>query len=403
MRKSKITALTLTLILTLGSFSICKASVNNISNLDKPYNVYSVEIPTSVSNFAKSKFQILLESARQDPDSYGLPKEIIDKLYIGSGFNIFEEGSNSPKNQNIYYYTVMYNDKIMAIFTVGIDPNGDIYATLGKDFAGELQDIFEKHNDGSSFVLISSDNNIYAQNKSGSYPVFVYQEDKTANLKNVSYEKHIKDVKKAFNTNDKLNIKKKSDTIARESILNSKATSLNSQSSLSSMALSTSLSSKWLQVPKINQMDSNNVKRGMCWAAATASILDYKLNCNLSATTICDISQKSYNIGGSIYDARNAMVYYGVYSSRAITGILNDTTIESYINNNTPIYMESRGGSSLAHSTVLRGYMVGSGYIDISIMNPNTAQYEAAYRVGSSYNYSMGNVTYTWTQTVVYN
>ncbi|MDT8715709.1 hypothetical protein IAI10_03420 [Clostridium sp. 19966] len=392
MKIKKIIPLFLTLCLTLCGYSTIKVSADTITKYHNNTDIVSLIVPDKISSFASLNFQTLIAGIKESPESYGIQKAMTEKLYLGNAFNIFEDRLNVLQNQSIYYYPILYNDEIVAIFTVGLDEKGGIYSTIGKDFADRLQYIIDTYNDGGSFVLISSDSNIYAQNKLGSFIVSEDNKDKLRSFDKSSYNKYLDKIKKSFPKSSLINVKKEFKTTPKKSddTYTSKSLALNS-SKLNNL----SLSSTWLPVPIVRN------QYGLCWAASCASVLNYRLCTNLTPTQIADDMHMDYNKGANIYQISDTLKHYGDSNARGLDRILSDNEIETYINFNAPIIMGTHSDIG-PHATVIRGYMVGDGFIQISMMNPNLDTYQAAYAQNGSYYYVMDNNRFVWRETAVY-
>lgn len=70
------------LCLVLGNVTVCKASPNIFTDLNKPCNVYSLRIPTAVSIFDKTNFQTVFESIIIEPEMYGISASHLRNMYL---------------------------------------------------------------------------------------------------------------------------------------------------------------------------------------------------------------------------------------------------------------------------------------------------------------------------------
>lgn len=169
-----------------------------------------------------------------------------------------------------------------------------------------------------------------------------------------------------------------------------------------------------LPVPLVKNESVDGV--GICWAASTASMIQYRTNggVRLTAKNVYDtVANNSGYKPGSNDSVRFALSYYGLTEYRDMTTGMDFASVEQQIDAKYPIYMAISGtGNSINknyyHAVVLCGYGIennGTGFYEI--MDPNvhdsTIWFTVNVRTGVFTYASPYSITFrNWYRTVYY-
>lgn len=96
----------------------------------------------------------------------------------------------------------------------------------------------------------------------------------------------------------------------------------------------------------------------MCWAAAVATVVNYKKSSMVTGFDVCNRMGIGYNTGGTIYQEHQALSLYGVTYNGISGTSLDWNTIKNNINNNHPIIanLMSNSGTYKAHAVTIYGF-----------------------------------------------
>jgi hypothetical protein len=159
-------------------------------------------------------------------------------------------------------------------------------------------------------------------------------------------------------------------------------------------------SSKFLNVPIVNQKDPDGIPNNMCWAADVASIVNYKNGRNLTAINVCDTMGYQYNQGGNAYDTQYALNHYSIPST-ALGSTMSEPDIVSDISNNKPAVIGLYSDYGIGHSVVLCGYASYSSAFTLSVMDSYEERYSAMYYDSTIGRYYLSGASmYHWYFTV---
>ncbi len=290
------------------------------------------------------------------------------------------QGENLVTFGNANYYPVYYGDSIYGIMIIN-SPNQADYTTysFAKEFADKLNQLIA---DGyKDYCIVVDNNKLYLKDGSKvdllvEYPNSSNEEFKISSnqIDNTTIISGIDDDNIKYNVN------------SVQSILSPAITNIRS------FAASTVTNS----VPIWNQYGLN-----ICWAGTVWCIGSYRTGS--TAYDPGDVARSvfgsDWNKGAQNDEAQEAFSNcYGIQTT-LINSTLSDSSIQSYIGQGKPLFMDWQS-PSYGHAMTLRGYSIGNN-MQISVMDTNGGQYKWFYKTGSNYSYVNGE-TYIWDATIVY-
>jgi len=376
------------LMVTFSTTSFAQDANNNL--VGKGIYIQSDSLPSKVTDLAKSKFQFLLEGVRVNPKMYEIEANQIDNLYLGAGFNVFTVGDGNLQTIETYYFPVILDENTKFILTITSNGDGNYSATLGRDFAVELNNLNKNSKSDPYIILGTSTGQLYAKNS------------KKLNCLN---EKYIKTTEK--DNNEKLkfnsiknndsskiikNISDKFETLPRNHKEKVASNAINDSNLLSGLSYSTS-SGNSLNVTCVSQAG-----RPLCWAATVACIANYRNKTSLSATDVCNAMGLPY-AGVETPVAADALIHKYSICSTYTYSVPSFSTIMAFIDNGRPIYMSSESSQGW-HATTLYGYITSSQGVGISLMDPLYECSKQGYSSGGTFTYAFGSTTMTWRKSI---
>lgn len=148
---------------------------------------------------------------------------------------------------------------------------------------------------------------------------------------------------------------------------------------------------------------------GLCWAAAIATISNYKRDTYLTAKQVTNAIGIGYNDGATLSQAQDAMRKQGLYFTRRREYAPFDL-VKMNIQNRSPLYISGVGysnGTLVGHATTIYGYKEVAGeqclMIWDSASNGNKGDsYMVSYNGASTVFFSDQNsAVYTWNGTLL--
>lgn len=110
-------------------------------------------------------------------------------------------------------------------------------------------------------------------------------------------------------------------------------------------------------------------REGLCWAASTATIINYLNGTNIHPRTIADVEGIPYDNGGYIEDAVDAMSKYRVVY-KAHGGPSSIEIVKFNIKNKRPLFVYSTSGIHSGHAVTCYGYDHPNGQPYVYLWNP---------------------------------
>lgn len=154
-----------------------------------------------------------------------------------------------------------------------------------------------------------------------------------------------------------------------------------------------------LDVPVVSEETDDGVPHGICWAACTACIVNYKYHYNLTAANVCNAMGGDYS-GASLKKISGTFNHYSIHST-VIDKPLSFAQIRSSIDDNNPVIMASEGDLG-HHVTVIMGYIISSQGTALQIMDPQYG-FKGAFSSGNTFYYYSGIAKMPWCKTIVLN
>ncbi|SKC89095.1 papain-like cysteine protease family protein [Maledivibacter halophilus] len=324
--------------------------------------IASLQPSETVTDFAQKNIGFLLNNLKSDPEAFGMTGIDFDNLTLSKPIIPYDADNNYATIKDLVYYPVLENNKIVAIYSVTKSKNGTLTATLGRDFADEINNFISSNNEKFSLV-ISSDG------------LHIINNLETAKLEHNNKHK---------NGHLKIDIKN-----APKEIMTSEIKSdykANIDSSTKGAMLRGTLPDKYtIHVPVVRQYNDN-----VCWAACAASVGQYWTNIRKTARQVCDILGISYSRGGTLSNTEDALediydINAGVnkrshYEGQEVSEVIHDE--------GKPIIAGFKGDGKLGHMVVVCGYRIYSSGKTLTIMDPNYSYYRT-----STYNDDEGDYT----------
>ena len=125
--------------------------------------IVSEEVSQKIINYAIINFPRHIQIASHYSTEFKLPSSNAKDYILGHPFKLFS--NNKLMNYDVYYFPVIYLQRIVGIFTV-CDTNGELFGSFDKGFSDALEDILSKK--GGSYVIAIVDGNLEAINESES-------------------------------------------------------------------------------------------------------------------------------------------------------------------------------------------------------------------------------------------
>ncbi len=289
---------------------------------------------------------------------------------VSSGIQQFTLDGDQLVPDNIYYYLVYGDDRIVGVITAHQDENGNIVTGLVTGYVdvlnAELVDSDEKYifvSTGSALYLVKGKDNAYMLEHLDEY-------EEISDMQNIGYgDFNSKEIGNAINAIDVANI-----PVAQASSID-------------------------LNVPIVRQY-SNPI----CWAASMASILNYVNGTSYTAVNVANATGKGLN-GASYNEVKS--YYTGTYKMSVTgTGAMTSSKVFECLNNGQPIQVFHLPSSGVGHSLVLTGAFQISSDVFYVYMDPNYSSYRsievvaAAKSDGTKMGIDVGGTTMYWSNSI---
>ena len=147
--------------------------------------------------------------------------------------------------------------------------------------------------------------------------------------------------------------------------------------------------------------------KGMCWAASTATVVNYVKKKGVTAYDVCNLMGINYNKGASMYVARDALSRYGISNyNNVLGGACSQACIRENIDNN---HLLLAGGTNdqygMEHMVVICGYE-DKNVTRYKICNPANKNGQGGYGV-RQYNDGIcavvSGISFQWRSTLCVN
>lgn len=352
--------ITLTLMLICSSsMSVRAAMIDNLSGIVF-ISGSSEMLDQYVNNIASKHIATLAQLGSID---------VCAEYSVSSGIQQFTFSDKHLVPNNIYYYLVYGDDKIVGVITAHQYDNGDIVTGLITGYTDvlndELVDSVEKYmfvSTGSALYLVKGNKNTYLLEH-----LIEYEE--ISDMQNIGYGDY--EFKEIENTINKIDV----------ACIPATQASIN------------------LNVPIVKQYGNP-----ICWAASMASILNHVSGTSYTARDVADATGKGLN--GATYNEVNSY-YTGTYNMSVTgAGTMTSSKVAECLNNGQPIQVFHFPSSGSGHSLVLTGMVQVSSDLFYVYMDPNYSSYRsievitAAKTDGTKVGIEVGGTTMYWSNSI---
>lgn len=385
---------------------------------------------TDIESSIKKDFPLLLWNLKENPSVYGLSQEDLlgVKLLSPVRFVTNETSENELASEGelyaLHFPMINTKGKIFAIYTI-IKTDNHVNATMGVDFAVLLERL--KNEGVKNTVLVQNENGIIALtengrtvslngNESSIDQATLSLKENFANYPYVSLNLEVINEEysdKAEIAVNKFSLKKVETNFIEGNRKNNEAditeTSAATEENSTRSIVKASGSATLANYPIVDQK-IGNTQYGLCWAATVASMCRFEKPlsyASLTAQNVADYMGVGYNDGGTNNEAKEALSHYlGAPYSPTITGVLSDGDIKTVIDNVDPAYTQNKRKTGFwpwsfdYHAVALIGYSFTSSGSTIQIMDPAYETIKTATKSGSTWSFSFGDTTFSWTKTI---
>ena len=339
-------------------------------------------ISTSDIMYAKTNlFPALEADLIYTPEALGFTSDNVQSISLGDAFTINTyDGGNFNDINDIMYFPIISDNNILALLTL-TKYNGELSASIGKDFADELSDYLDDNDD--TVALFSYEQDIFGIDSSSNVEVVFdspdNNESRQPSMDNILY----------------------ADVVTSSNVL-SVETLYESTTDIDISGIEPTRSYNYLiYYPIVYQGNY-----GICWAATVAAMVIYEVSYinNLTATQVCDAIGHGYN-GGTKDDIIEALEYYlpSIYLPMYYPYVMSQYDIKTIINNDDPACMlcHDINNSNNRHAVSLCGYSEWDGGFQIRIMDSAYQCFKfSTYSSANGYLFPFGNTQYKWDYTV---
>lgn len=372
----KIISLVLILTIIFSTFNIYAQS--NKKNNDN-FEITSEKVPADITKFAKKHFCNQIKDVINNPEIYRIQFKDENNIKLGKPIKLYEYKPDDDilTDDEVYYFPILENKKIIGIYVVFELKNGELSATLSKGFANELENLKSFKSDRDTFKIVKIGQSVNAVNNKRTVTL---EKDKDDNF---DYNKH----------NEKIKTKFKSKKATDETI---EITNANEEVSIMGSDPGAPIDYKYHYVPIVRQ----GYGKPWCWAATCASIINYKKGYSLSAEEVVTYVYGYPNTddGGTWSEMKKAYNHWGVYPYQY--GALSFSSTKNVLKyGNEPIHVGMYSSNGFAHSMTLRGfeeYSGGEKYYQLIDPNKSYGVSVIAYDYGYDVSYYLDGRYYYW-------
>lgn len=279
----------------------------------------------------------------------------------------------------IYYFPLIKDENIVMMVTI-IDTEEGLILQSGEEMVEELNAINYLE---TNYIFYEYEYSLYAENKNEKICLYSYGIG-TKIYSETERKKELKFFKKSY---------KKKKSIINEKIKNMRkcTAAVQSDEEKLQMLMKGTLA---LHNPR------GQYEYGMCWAAAVATVVNYKQQSGITAFEVCNRMGRDYNRGGTIYDEQDALSKYNVTYGKVRLNMLTWNQIKSNISSKNPIIINliCNDNSQMAHTVTIYGYTADNKikYWDSYVNNGNGKKMSVLYSKASSNFLVIKGHSYSW-------
>lgn len=374
----KIISIVLSVVLCFSASIMCSAT----GGLEKELIDENIITLSDISYAKETIFTNLEAILINTPEALGFNSQEVSEISLGEGFTISNVTGNTVSEvKDIMYFPIISDNNVIALITL-IKYNGELSASIGKDFAKSLSSYLQ--NTQTSFSLFAFNQNIYAID-TNSHIEGIFNSKEVSNdvdeiISNISFSK----------------VSKSNNTLSCSLFENASIIDLKTNN----VELQQARSYKFLDYPIVFQGSLP-----VCWAATVAAMVMHEIKSmpELTATEVCDAINHSYT-GGSAQDIIRALKYYlpSIYAPTYYSRAMTKAEVQTIINNIDPACMLSHDvNSSNRHATSLCGYSISGSTFNIRIMDSAYECFKfSTYSSAHGFRFAFGNTQYEWDSTV---
>lgn len=336
-------------------------------------------VPERIANYAKTNVSNVVFAFSEDGLSdinIGQRTEIV----VAKPYIIW----NPLENQEaIYYFPLAIEDRVFAVLAV-LDTEDGLMVQYGTDISEQLNEINYLN---ENIIFYEYNGNLLAESKNECAVIYNFSID------NLKYTKEEKDLEqkfyalpyeeKVFVVNTKIKHLKK--CFHRE---------VNEEEALNMRAKGNPILHKPM----------GQYGYGMCWAAAVATVVNYRNDSSVTPFDICNRLSIPYNRGGTIDDIHNGLDLYGVKYNKKLSMIDEWNIIKKNIDNKYPIvaFLTCNDNILVPHTVTVYGYTASKDltYWDSLLDDEKGGTKAVSYnKVGSKFLAISGH-SFSWATTV---
>lgn len=344
------------------------------------YEDFLSAIPDRVTAYIADNEEVFLSNSG-DVNSLTLDSK---EYIMGNPFIIYNFGEVQDE---VYYYPVMDTDTGLAVWVVGIigTEHGYVYE-MKESMADRLNQIDDLDEKWIFYILAG---HLYAENQNRILDIGESALPKEESLKRMAEENWFM----ALSYTEKLELI----TEKMQHFQPFSPVQWESEEEQLNSLLTTSLT---LYSPQAQY------ENGMCWASATATIVNYLQSRVVTGFEVCNHVGIGYDAGGSIYDMQDGLSYYNISYNFIRSRALTWDELSANIDSKKPIALCAHGiynGVVVGHAGVIFGYSGSGSSREIKVWNPykNGAEVTISYNgIGSCF--TIDGTVYGWDSSLSY-
>jgi len=343
----------------------------------------ALKIPEGATKFVSENYKDIVEVVKDYKNEFNVSSYDLNNITLGKPYVIYN--LDETQQDEIYYYPIL-NSNSEIILTLCITGTTEGWGlSISEEMSDELNSINYL---SEEFIFYESADNIVAENSRGIINLSGKANEKCRVYEAKDFKEKRKIIADAISTFVKTDISKIKDLdINRKD----KYTPSFSESTTTS---------------KICSLHNNKGQGSYanCWAAAVATIVNYRNGTNITPTAVCDSLGISYNDGGGIGESQLALSGYDVSYNNLNYYQLPWSSVTSNLDYKYPIYISAYSSSGDGHAVTVYGYrMIGtSQYVVLwnSGLNGGVGGTQIVYYYSTGTTFPYSNTTFIWSRSL---
>lgn len=318
------------------------------------------------------RIESMLADIANYPEDFDI--KLGDKITIGNRINTYKMDSKIDEFNDIRYYPLLSDSKIVAIVEIYGDP---LCIAIGKGFADKLQAFAESCRE---FSMVYQNDNLFA----------VSREDAV-----LLEESPFTDLKKSVNSIapvvDEAIFKENLEYLAVTSVCDLSADKHYNDDTVTLMSTPSSY--------QLSMTGKSQGSQPTCWAACIASIAQFMTHTSWTASSVCS----KVGVYGGATDAQIAiaLTMCGVTNNLQYSAPTGSQLITTIYNNGKPIMALCSSSSGANHTVVFKGYSSSSQGLNVTYMEPNGGTFKVLSASSGNYTFTSGGYTFTCTKSII--